>query len=138
MDTRPETVGLLNQIPRYLNTHLFKKDLPLYIATDEQDRNVFNFLKDEYEVYFLSDFINSTTPLTATILDQLVCSYSLQFLGSLMSTFTDYIHVNRASLGINTNPRVGCNFDKVELQYDNYPWEEEEWSWQHLYKYYWL
>jgi len=55
-----------------------------------------------------------------------------------MSTFTDYIHVNRASLGINTNPRVGCNFDKVELQYDNYPWEEEEWSWQHLYKYYWL
>ena len=77
------------------------------------------------------------TPLKATIYDQIIPSYSFQFLGSVMSTFTDYIHVNRASMGMFTNPRVGCNFDKPELIYDKYPWEEEEWSWQHLYRYYW-
>lgn len=77
------------------------------------------------------------SPLTATIYDQIIPSYSFQFLGSVMSTFTDYIHVNRASLGKFSNPRVGCNFDKEELQYDKYPWEVEDWSWQHLYSYYW-
>ena len=137
IDTRPETVGLLHDIPLYLDRHLFKKELPLYIATDEKDKSIFDFLKKDYNIYFLDNFIQDLTPLSATIYDQLIPSYSFQFLGSVMSTFTDYIHVNRASLGMFTNPRVGCNFDKVELMYDKYPWEEEEWSWQHLYRYYW-
>jgi len=137
IDTRPETVPLLEHIPNYLNKHLFKKELPLYIATDEKDKSIFNFLKDDYDIYFLDNFITNLSPLQATIYDQIIPSYSLQFLGSLMSTFTDYIHVNRASLGLFTNPRVGCNFDKVELLYNKYPWEIEDWSWQHLYRYYW-
>ena len=137
IDTRPHTVPLLEQIPEFLDKHLFKKNLPLYIATDEKDKSIFNFLKDKYEIYFLDNFMQDLTPLKATIYDQLIPSYSFQFLGSVMSTFTDYIHVNRASMGVFTNPRVGCNFDKPELIYDKYPWEEEEWSWQHLYRYYW-
>jgi hypothetical protein len=137
IDTRPHTVPLLEQIPIFLNKHLFKKKLPLYIATDEKDKSVFNFLKNDYDIYFLDNFMQELSPLHATIYDQLISSYSFQFLGSVMSTFTDYIHVNRASLGLFTNPRVGCNFDKPELVYDKYPWEEEEWGWDNLYRYYW-
>lgn len=137
IDTRPHTVALLEEIPNYLDKHLFKKNLPLYIATDEKDKSIFNFLKDKYNIYFLDNFMQDLSPLSATIYDQIIPSYSFQFLGSVMSTFTDYIHVNRASLGKFSNPRVGCNFDKEELQYDKYPWEVEDWSWQHLYSYYW-
>lgn len=36
IDTRPHTVPLLEEIPNYLDKHLFKNDLPLYIATDEK------------------------------------------------------------------------------------------------------
>ena len=40
IDTRPHTVPLLEQIPEFLNKHLFKNNLPLYIATDEKDKSI--------------------------------------------------------------------------------------------------
>jgi len=137
IDTRPQTVPLLEQIPKFLNKHLFKKTLPLYIATDEKDKSIFNFLKPEYDIIFLDNFFSDLSPLHATIYDQIICANSFQFLGSLMSTFSDYIHVNRASLGKATNPRVGNNFEKKELCYEYYPWEVEDWGWDNLYRYYW-
>ena len=137
INTRPETVGLLSQIPLFLEKNLFIKDLPLYIATDEKDKSIFDFLKEKYKIYFLNDFFANLSGLDATILDQVICSNSLQFLGSKLSTFSDYIHVNRASMGNLTNPRVGNNFSRKNLQYKKYPWVEEDWGWDKLYSYYW-
>jgi len=137
INTRPETVELIHHIPIYLEKHLFIKELPLYIATDEKDKSIFDFLKTKYKLYFLDDFFGSLSALEATVIDQLMCSNALQFLGSKLSTFSDYIHVNRASLGRMTNPRMGSNFSREELDYVKYPWVAEEWGWDKIYSYYW-
>jgi len=135
--TRPNMFKTLSQIPEFLDMNLENKKLPIYIATDEKDKSVFDDIKRLYKVYFLDDFIEKTSKLRATIYDQLIPSYAEQFLGSGMSTYSDYINVNRVSLGKPVNTRLGSNYRKKELIYKSFPWEAESYGWDNLYSYYW-
>jgi len=93
--------------PNYFGTR-FKHLLPItnkiYVASDERNQSYFDPLREMgYEIFTYHDFdqvkLNSFLaryPSTMYfdilgILEQLVCSYSLKFLGSPFSTFTLYI-----------------------------------------------
>ena len=107
------------------------KDLPLYIATDEQDLSMFNFLKEKYNILFLSDLTDATKH-TALALDTLICSNAEIFLGSRMSTFSDYINIIRGYKGKRDFHRNGINYNRNEINYKKYPWEVESYQWHDL------
>jgi len=110
---------------------------PLYIATDEKDKKVFDFLKKDYEIFFLEDFFKDLKNYEAMALDQTICSEAEVFLGSKLSTYTDYINIIR---GVNEKQdfhRKGINFNYGKSEYDLYPWERESADWNRLHSFYW-
>jgi len=110
---------------------------PLYIATDEKDKTVFDFLKKDYKIFFLEDFFKDLKNYEAMVLDQVICSEAEVFLGSRLSTYTDYINIIR---GVNEKQdfhRKGINFDYGKYVYDLYPWEKESADWNRLHSFYW-
>jgi hypothetical protein len=110
---------------------------PLYIATDEKDKKVFDFLKKDYEIFFLEDFFKDLKNYEAMALDQTICSEAEVFLGSKLSTYTDYINIIR---GVNEKQdfhRKGINFNYGNSAYDLYPWENECADWNRLHSFYW-
>ena len=135
--TRPNMYKSFDDIPKYLESNLKNSNLPLFIATDEKDKSIFNNLRDAYDIHFLNDYLDGLNSLESTIYDQIIPSYAEQFLGSKMSTYSDYINVNRASIGKDVNTRLGSNYIKKPLKYKKFPWEAERYSWEHLYSYYW-
>jgi hypothetical protein len=101
-------------IDKYLNT-----DKPLYIATDEKNRKLFECLNG-YECYYLSDFKN-VDMVSSIAYDTLMCANADLFYGSRYSTFTDYINIIRHYKG-----KKDCS--KTLLNYtfngkENYSWE---------------
>lgn len=76
---------------------LVPKGSTLYIATDHKELDYFNPLKEEYQVYFYSDlreqvatygeFDNNWIP----IIEQLICTRSIKFIGNSYSTLSSYI-----------------------------------------------
>jgi Glycosyltransferase (GlcNAc)/GDP-fucose protein O-fucosyltransferase len=66
----------------------------LYIATDHQDRAFFEPLKNKYDVCFYDDFCgerkiaNNLIP----IIEQLICTRALLFIGQELSTLSSYIY----------------------------------------------
>ena len=69
----------------------------LYISTDSDDPNLFNTLKQNYQVIFYKDilsqlniesFSNNWVPL----IEQLICTRSIKFIGNENSTLSSYIY----------------------------------------------
>jgi hypothetical protein len=111
--------------------------LPLYIATDEKDKSLFNSLSSVYTIYFLEDFFKELNPYQSLAVDQLICRESDIFLGSKLSTFSDYINIMRGYSGKKDFHREGTNFKMNKLVYDNFPWEVEGYGWEKVYSYCW-
>lgn len=113
------------------------KSYPLYIATDEKDKNIFNFLRADFDLFFLDDFSKDLKNYESMCLDQIVCSEAEVFLGSRFSTYSDYINIIR---GINNKQdfhRMGTNFNFRRSNYDLFPWEKESAGWDRLHDFYW-
>ena len=67
----------------------------VYIATDEQDKNFFQPLREHYDIVFLDDFKHLLEGLNTNyfgMVDQLVASRGRVFFGTFYSTFTGYIN----------------------------------------------
>jgi GDP-fucose protein O-fucosyltransferase len=73
-----------------------KPNRTMFIATDERDMTFFNVLKDHYNVYFLHDFQEQLGDTVSKnfygMIDQLVASQGITFVGCYYSTFTGYIN----------------------------------------------
>lgn len=127
-----QTKNLLNILLEKIPT-----DLPLYIATDEPNKSFFDFLKSHYKIFFLSDFHKDITNEKSLIVDQLTCVDSEIFLGSRLSTYSDYINILRGYYGKKDFHREGTNFKLPILKYNKYPWEVESYKWENIHKYCW-
>ena len=67
----------------------------LFIATDEKNSTYFTPFRDEYQVFFLSDFMHLLEDVNTNLypfLDQLISSRGEVFFGTRLSTFTSYIN----------------------------------------------
>jgi hypothetical protein len=111
--------------------------IPLYIATDEIDKSLFDCLKTKYTIYFLEDFFKDLNSYQSLAIDQIICSKSDIFLGSKLSTFSDYINIMRGYAEKRDFHREGTNFKMNKLIYDKFPWEVEEYGWEKVYSYCW-
>ena len=125
---------IVEDLYKNLNTSLedkVRKSVPLYIATDETDYSIFDFLKEKYDIIFLKDLISSDYK-TDLVLDTIICSNAHNFFGSRMSTYTDYINILRGYNNKIDNHRKLLNFDRKQIKYNKYPWEAEPYAWHDL------
>jgi len=108
-----------------------RKDVPLFIATDEKDKSLFDFLKKDYDIQFLND-LTEVEDYEALALDMEICSNAYYFYGSKYSTFTDYIHILRHYKNKNDYSRTGLNYQKPFINYKELPWRDEQYAWDNL------
>ena len=137
LSTRPETST--SQIDTLLDdiSDRIPNNTPLFIATDEKDKSLFDNLRSKYELYFLDDFYQNLQKYEALILDQIICSESNIFLGSKFSTFSDYINVLRGYTKKLDFHREGTNFKLPPLNYLYFPWEKDGYGWEKVCDSYW-
>jgi hypothetical protein len=120
--TRPDsTVKLFTNLRDMVDTYL-KPDKPLYIATDENNRKLFECLNG-YECYYLSDFIN-TDMVSSIAYDTLMCANAELFHGSRYSTFTDYINIIRYY-----NNKKNCSKKLLNYRFNG----KETFSWENCF-----
>jgi len=125
-----------NNLIQYLNNRL-DKDIPLYIATDEKNRLFFKEVLEKYKVYFNEDLFSGINEKESIAIDQIMCIESDKFLGSMFSTFTNSINIQRGYENKEDFSRNGINFIYPELQYERFPWEIENYDWIKVDKYFW-
>ena len=135
--THPSIVE--NQLDNLLNNikDRIPNSIPLYIATDEQNKELFDCLKPHYTIYFQNDFYSDLNTHESLILDQITCSEADIFLGSKLSTYSDYINVLRGYNNKKDFHREGINFHHPKLEYLRFPWEVENYSWDRIHDCYW-
>ncbi|MGI9548716.1 MAG: O-fucosyltransferase family protein [Bdellovibrionales bacterium] len=116
-----------------------RKDRPLYIATDEKDKSVFEILEDEdYDLVFLDDLNKDLTDLEAIAMDMIIPTYAESFLGSKISTFTNYINIQRGYKGMPGTSDIGINYDYSNRKpYKKHPWETNQYLWEVILEDYW-
>lgn len=78
-----------------------KKEIPkgskLYIATDHNDREYFNILTQDYELFFFDDLVKEFQYIEyednwVPILEQLICTRAIKFIGTDLSTLSSYVY----------------------------------------------
>jgi GDP-fucose protein O-fucosyltransferase len=77
------------------SVHFFESRRTVYIATDEQDKSVFDPLRQNNTVLFLNDLMHlleDIDPNFYGMIEQLVCAKGDKFVGTYYSTFTAYIN----------------------------------------------
>lgn len=125
------TDDLYNNLEDYLENKV-RKDVPLYIATDETDLNIFDFLRNKYNIVFLSDLVSDIPLHEELILDTLICSNAENFYGSHLSTFTDYINIQRKYKNKKDCSRQNLNNKREDITEETLPWLQEHYSWDKL------
>ena len=117
------------------------KSLPLYIATDEQDRTFFDLLGEKYDVHFYEDFDYKfgddfeDDDLHIAVLEQTICSQSENFFGTYLSTFSKRINIMRGLEGRQAEDHLGINHlpeEPDENLTDVFPWrkmQDNTWQW---------
>ena len=117
------------------------KTLPLYIATDEQDRSFFDLLAEKYEIYFYEDFEYEFNDdfddddLHVAVLEQTICSQAENFFGTYLSTFSKRINIMRGLDGRQADDHLGINHlpeEPDENLTDVFPWRkmpDNTWQW---------
>ncbi len=137
INVHPEsTTDQSNNLLAYLERRL-ENNIPLYVATDEKDRNFFNETSTKYKLYFIEDLFDGISDKEAIAIDQLMCVGSNIFLGSMFSTFTNSINIQRGYESKLDFSRTGINFNHQELNYERFPWEIEDYTWTKIDKYFW-
>lgn len=128
-------VEMVDRLPFY------DKTLPIYIATDEQDRSFFNLLDEKYDVYFYEDFEFGfgddfdEDDLHIAVLEQTICSQSENFFGTYLSTFSKRINIMRGLEGRQAEDHYGINHlpeQPDENLDDVFPWRkmaDDTWQW---------
>jgi GDP-fucose protein O-fucosyltransferase len=77
------------------SAQFFESRRTVYIATDEQDKSVFDPLRQNNTVLFLKDFMHLLVDIDPNfygMIEQLVCARGDKFVGTYYSTFTAYIN----------------------------------------------
>jgi len=95
---------LLSQVEKLLDPAL-----PLYIATDEPNKEFFNEVAKKYKIFFISDFFKDLSKLDCAIVEQIICSQAEQFEGTIPSTYTKRINIMRGLDGKITKDYTGVN-----------------------------
>jgi len=90
----------------------FDKDIPLYICTDETDREYFEEVSKEYKIYFYDDFNYELNELEKAIVEQLICAESELFYGTYLSTFSSRINIIRGINGKKVEDHLKIDIDK--------------------------
>jgi len=93
----------------------------LYIATDQNDKLFFNLLAEYYTLYFYDDirdkvsiysnFNNNYIP----IIEQLICTRSIKFIGNKLSTLSSYIYRLRGYMNDIEDKNYYTNTEKSNL-----------------------
>lgn len=125
-----------NNLVQYLDAKI-SNSIPLYIATDEKDRSFFNPISEKYKIYFIEDLFDEITNKESIAIDQIMCIQSEKFLGSMFSTFTNCINIQRGYEGKEDFSRKCVNITYPELAYERFPWEIEKYDWTRIDKYFW-
>lgn len=98
----------------------------LYIATDLKDKSFFEPLQDHYSIIFYNDILENLNldkfdPNWIPIIEQLICTRSIRFIGMALSTLSSYIFRMRGYMndiedkyyylnGQAFNPKLQCDF----------------------------
>lgn len=136
--TRRESALLQLEILEKDLIRLLDSSLPLYIATDEINLNLYDSLRNHFNIYFLGDFFAGLDHASSIAVEQIICANAYMFLGSAFSTFSDSINILRGSSSDRLDcHRKGTNFERERLNYQYYPWESEAYSWHLLWDYCW-
>lgn len=123
---------VFNSIRQYFDT-----SIPLYIATDEKNKNFFNLVRENYKVYFFDDICKflpyDISELEKTVIEQTVCSKSNKFYGTFYSTYSSRINIIRGMNGMQAEDYMGLNYigDIINESSVN-PWkckESKRWGW---------
>lgn len=111
LETRTEELKIVSNGKKVLEKIklLFDNSLPLYIATDETNKEFFKEVKMEYDVYFYDDFDFKLSKLESTIMEQIICSKSEKFYGTYLSTYSSRINVMRGIDGKQSDDGMGIN-----------------------------
>jgi len=96
---------LLDQVKKFEEYN----GLPLYIATDETNRDLFDAFKGQYELAFYDDFGFDLTPLEKAIVEQIICSNANFFMGTKPSTYSAKINKIRGEAGKQSDDYMGIN-----------------------------
>ena len=95
---------LLSQVEKLLDP-----SLPLYIATDEPNKEFFNEVAKRYKIFFVNDFFKDLSKLECAIIEQIICSQAEQFEGTIPSTYTKRINIMRGLDGKSAKDYTGVN-----------------------------
>ena len=117
----------------------------LYIATDHRDREFFKPLIDKYNVFFYEDIRNTVNIYNEfdvnwiPIIEQLICTRSIKFIGNSHSTLSSYIYRMRGYMSDIEDTNYYLNTEKfdtskqIQFVADNHyvgNWFREYWdSW---------
>lgn len=71
----------------------------LYIATDHKDLSFFDPLKEKYDIHFYDDSTEVWDVNIIPIIEQLICSRAIKFIGMSHSTLSSYIYRIRGYMG---------------------------------------
>jgi len=119
---------LLSQIEKLLDP-----SLPLYIATDETNKEFFNQVAAKYKIFFIDDFFQNLSKLDCAIIEQIICSQALRFEGTIPSTYTKRINIMRGLDGRAAADYTGINeITQHSPEMDNpLPWTitNNLWGW---------
>lgn len=94
----------------------------LYIATDHDDREYFRGLIDGQQVYFYDDidkqlsFYKDFNPNWIPIIEQLICTRSIKFIGNDLSTLSSYIFRMRGYMNDIEDKNYYINTKKFEVK----------------------
>ena len=127
---KPSTLKLYETLQDSLSKKI-KKGRTIFIATDEKDKTLFDFLKKTYNIVFLSDLTKDKDHVELA-LDMEICANGKLFYGSQYSTFTDYIHILRHYKNNTDCSRIGLNYEKPTVKNKEIPWLEEQYGWDNL------
>jgi len=119
------------------------KGLPLYISTDESNKDFFNEVRKKYNIYFYQDFGFELPKLDETIMEQVICSEAEFFLGTYLSTYTKRINLIRGLAGKQADDFMGINSVRNKTrEFDMpLPWtmrESQRWHWNESSHHQWI
>lgn len=145
LDARKEELDCVNGPDKILEVieklPFAEPDLPIYIATDEQDRSFFEKVADKFDIYFYEDFeyqFGDDFPdddLHVAVLEQVICSQSENYFGTYLSTFSKRINIMRGLEGRQADDWMGVNYmpeEPDEDLVDVFPWRnmnDKTWCW---------
>jgi len=92
----------------------------LYIATDEADKQFFNFLRQYYTLIFYEDIASHVElahvhPNYIPIIEQLICSRAIKFIGNDYSTLSSYVFRMRGYMNDTMDDKFYVNTEKFSI-----------------------